>query len=128
MDPTNDTAEEAQAGGIALPSIPRTLPPGWRQRDAQPDWTVKFASPWFDGNHWAEGRLVTKLPSQQFIGDGLRLRWKWWGKRFFKKEDVRKDSLKDMELKKAGYIKYVKDKLKHKHNIKAEASTSDPEG
>lgn len=27
MDPTNDTAEEAQAGGITLPGIPRTLPP-----------------------------------------------------------------------------------------------------
>lgn len=76
MDHTNDTAEEAQAGGVTLPSIPRTLPPGWWQRDAQPDWTVKFASAGFDGNHWAEGRLVTKLPSQQFIWYWLRLRRK----------------------------------------------------
>lgn len=82
--PTNDTAEEAQAGGVALPSIPRTLPPGWWQRDAQPDWTVEFASAWLDGNHRAEGRLVTKLPSQQLIRDWLRLRKKYWEKRLSK--------------------------------------------
>lgn len=80
MAPTNDTAKEAQAGGVTLPGVPRTLPPGRRQRDAQADWAVEFASAWFDGNHRAEGRLVTELPSQQFIRDGLRLRRERRGK------------------------------------------------
>lgn len=73
QDPTNDTAEEAQAGGVALPCIPRALPPWRRQWDAQSNRTVKFASPWLDCDHWTEGRLVTKLSSQQFIGDRLGL-------------------------------------------------------
>lgn len=100
--PTDDTAEEAQAGGVALPSISRTLPPGWWQRDAQPDWTVEFASPWFDGDNWAEGRLVAKLLSQQFIRDWLRLRSKWWRISSLKRKMHEKGSLKEMEVKKAG--------------------------
>lgn len=83
--PTDDTAEEPQAGGVTLPSIPRTLPPGRGQRDAQPDWSVKFASARLNGHHRAEGRLVAKLPSQQLIGDGLRLRR---GRGVVKKQDV----------------------------------------
>lgn len=70
---------------------------------------MEFASAGLDGNHWAEGRLVTKLLSQQFIRDWLRLRWgRWWRGKLIKKEDAKKkkkDSLKDMELKKAGVHK-----------------------
>lgn len=79
-NPTNDTAEEAQAGGVTLPGITRTLPPGWRQRDAQPYRTVEFASPRLNGDHWAEGRLVAELPSQELVRDWLRLRGRQRGK------------------------------------------------
>ena len=93
VDRTNDTAEEAQAGGIALPCIPSTLPPGWRQGDAQPDWTVEFASARFDGHHRAEGRLVAKLPCQQLVRDWLRLKWR--GGKVVEQEDAKKTEKKE---------------------------------
>lgn len=78
-NPTDDTAEEAQAGGVPLAGVPGALPPGRRQRDAQADWPVEFAAPRLDGDHGAEGRLVTEVPGQHFIGDWLRLRGTRWG-------------------------------------------------
>lgn len=95
MDHTNDTAEKAQAGGITLPGIPRTLSPGRWQWDAQSDWTVEFASAWLDGNHWAEGRLVTKLSSQQFIGNWLRLKVEVVREKVVEREDGKKKKKKN---------------------------------
>ena len=44
--------------------------------------------------------------------------------KIIKMEDIRKDGLKDMELKKAGFTKYVN----HKENIKAKVSVGELEG
>lgn len=70
---TDDAAQQAQAGSVALAGVPGALPPGRRQRDPQPDGPVELATPRLDGHHWAEGGLVAQLPGQQLVGDWLSL-------------------------------------------------------
>lgn len=71
---TDDTAEQAEAGGVALAGVPRTIPPGGRQRDPQANGTVKLASPRLYGHHRAERGLVPQKLGHQFIWDRLGLR------------------------------------------------------
>ena len=55
---TYDGAEEAKAGGVPLPSVPRAVPPGRGQRDAQADGPVELASARLNRHHRAEVGLV----------------------------------------------------------------------
>lgn len=71
---TDDTAEQAEAGGVALASVPRTLPPGGRQRDPQANGAVKLAPTRLYGHHGAERGLVPQKFGHQLVGDRLGLR------------------------------------------------------
>lgn len=80
---TYDGAEETETGGVALPRVPRALPPRRGQRDPQSDGSVKLAPPWFNGDHGAKVCLATQQLGNQLVWNRLSLRCKtadeMWG-------------------------------------------------
>lgn len=70
---TDDTAEQAEAGGVALACVPWTLLPGGRQWDPQADGTVKLAPTRLYCHHRAERGLVPQKFGHQLIRDWLGL-------------------------------------------------------
>lgn len=73
---TYDGAKQTQAGGVALPGVPRALPPGRGQGDAQSDGSVELAPARLNGDHGAKVRLVTQQLGHQLIRNRLSLRFK----------------------------------------------------
>lgn len=72
---TYDGAKQTQTGGVALPRVPRALPPGGGQRDTQSDGSVKLAPPRLNGDHGAKICLVTQQLCNQLIWNWLSLRF-----------------------------------------------------
>lgn len=71
---TSDTAEQAKAGGVPLPAVPRVVRPGRRERDPKPNGAVELPAPWLHGDNGAERGLVAQQFGDQLIWYGLGLR------------------------------------------------------
>lgn len=71
---TSDTAEQPQAGGVALPTVSRVVCPRRRERDAKPDGAVELPAPWLHSDNGAECGLVAQQLGDQLVWHRLSLR------------------------------------------------------
>lgn len=76
---TYDGAQQTQAGGVALPRVPRALSPRGGQGDTQPDGSVELAPPRLHGDHGAKVCLVAQQLCNQLVRNWLSLRFKTAG-------------------------------------------------
>ena len=70
---TNDAAEQAQAGGVSLPAVPRVVSPGRRKRNPKPNGAVELPAPGFHSDNGAECGLVAQELGDKLIWDRLCL-------------------------------------------------------
>ena len=75
---TDDTAEQAQAGGVSFAGVAGARLPGRRQGDAQADGPVELTPPRLHRHHRAERGLVPQELRHQLLWDRLSL--EVWGR------------------------------------------------